>query len=188
MTSASGPDRRTDIGTGVAVAAVTALAGVPVGALWALVAPTAQVTVVERGIVIAESAGQAFVAADGWFAVLSLLAGICCGVLVHRRFADQGVAAVVGLAIGGCGAALLAWRVGALIGREPDALERAAGLPAGSMLEVGLDLRAYGVLLVWSIAAVACYFLGVLFSARADADLRPTEPDSDAGARLPEEE
>jgi hypothetical protein len=160
--------RRSEVGTALVVTGLTILLGIPVGVIWSLVAPKAEVTVIERGIAITESSGQAFVAADGWFAVLSVLAGVSCGVFAHRRFSDHGVAAVIGLAIGGCGAALLAWRIGVLLGREPDALEHAAALPPGSTLEAALDLRALGVLLVWSIAAVACYFLGVLFGARDD--------------------
>jgi hypothetical protein len=64
------------------LAVIIAALGVPVGVLWWLVSPQPKVTVVAGGLTLSETEAQAFVAAEGWFAILTLAAGIICGLVV----------------------------------------------------------------------------------------------------------
>lgn len=150
------------------LAVVIAALGVPVGVLWWLVAPQAEVTVVEGGIRLTETAAQVFFAADGWFAIFTLVAGVGCGWVTVRRDRPAGHAAAVALVIGSVLAALVAWQVGEFLGSEPDPLDEVASAPVGATLPVGLGLRATGVLLLWAIGALGTFLAATLAAREPD--------------------
>jgi hypothetical protein len=156
--------RRGDSQTRAVLGVVVGMAvlGVPVGVLWWLIAPRADVTVVDGGITLSETASQTFVAADGWFAALTLVAGMVCGGFAAIRRRPDGALAAIALAAGGILAALLAWRVGVFLGRSPDALAQSASAAVGTKLRVALKLRATGVLLIWAIGALGTFFAAAL--------------------------
>jgi hypothetical protein len=144
--------------TGAAVAllgtAASALIGLLTGFLWAAVAPRALLIVQSRGaayLVNVES--SAYIAADGWFCLLTAIGGVICGVagyfLAVRRY---GAIAVTGIVLGGVAASVLAMWAGQQQGR---AGFRSALLsrPAGSMLHEPLLLGGRGALAFWPLLA-----------------------------------
>lgn len=152
----------------IAVAIIMAVVGVPVGVLWWLVAPRVEATVVEGGITLSQTAAQTFVAADGWFAILTLVAGIACGGALAVRGRPDGPAAAIALVVGGLLAALVAWRVGVFLGRAPDPLagSESATAAVGTTVTLALELRATGVILAWAIGALGTFFAATLVASR----------------------
>jgi hypothetical protein len=85
------------------------LLGAPLGLLWAAVAPPVDVVVGEGGSTrLADPLRDAFIAVDGTFLVLALLAGLLSGVLGWRLGRRFGPGVVVGLVVGGLLAAEVA--------------------------------------------------------------------------------
>jgi hypothetical protein len=168
------------------LAVIVAALGVPVGVLWWLVSPQTEVTVVAGGVTLSETAAQAFIAADGWFAILTLAAGIICGEVVAIRGGTgsaggagrvDGPVAAIGLVAGGALAALIAWRTGVFLGRVPDPIAASASAAVGTTLPVSLKLRATGVLLAWAIGALGV-FLTATIASRETIASRREPPDS----------
>lgn len=167
--------------TGVVLVLVGGLlgAGVPVGVLWWLVAPTVVCTTVEGSCPYESFEGGRFFIAEGLFAVLAAASGVLAALLVRRWTREIGWPVVVALAVGGALASLAAWRVGVWLGPDdPTGLTTATGVLA----EQPLRLHADGLLLVWSIASVLVALLTLLADADADADVGADV----AGSRAPE--
>lgn len=136
---------------------VTAAVGLPAGLVWWLVAPRAALIVTAGGGVFPhQPENKAYIAADGWFAVVALVAGVLTGALVWARWRRGGVEAVAGLTAGGLLGALVAFAVGKLLG-SVDVAARAAEAGVGAVIQAPLDVRAYGVLCLWPIAAVTVF-------------------------------
>jgi hypothetical protein len=192
------------------LAVIIAALGAPVGVLWWLVSPQTEVTVVAGGVTLSETEAQAFVAADGWFAILTLAAGIICGLVVaflggaggsdgtsgahgpdgtgrpDGTSRPDGPVAAIGLAAGGALAALIAWRTGVFLGRVPDPIAASASAAVGTILPVSLKLRATGVLLAWAIGALGA-FLTAMLASREPPDSRPPADWGDFRAGEPHE-
>jgi hypothetical protein len=151
------------------------------GLAWWIVAPTPQAIVRDGGVLLADPETSAFIAADGWFAILGALAGLLAAVLVMLGSRKRGVAALVGLTVGGVLASLLAWRVGHLLG-PGELLPRARSADEGSTLEGPLDLRASGVLFAWPMAAVAA-FLSLTAGVEPPPHLTGADRRDDSGLR-----
>ena len=127
--------------------------GVPLGLLWAALAPDTPVLKVAEGAVYAEPQPEQPIAADGWFSLLGLgfgvLAALALWFLLRRVRGPVGLFAAV---LGAFGAALVAWQVGrrtGLAGYErllENAPVRAglreAGRPAGRRDRVGVRRAA----------------------------------------------
>ncbi|WP_373321693.1 DUF2567 domain-containing protein [Micromonospora okii] len=127
-----------------ATAALTVL-GLPLGLLWAAVAPDTPVVMTARGAVYAEPQPEQPIAADGWFSLLGLgfgvLAALALWVLLRRWRGPGGLFAG---AVGGLGAALVAWQVGRRIGLST--YQRLlAEAPDGQAFTKPADLRAGGL-------------------------------------------
>jgi hypothetical protein len=149
---------RREVGVGAALAVAVAAPGALVGALWVWTAPRAQAVVGDGGVFLTEPEGQAAIATDGRFAVLGAVVGLLCGLLGFVLVRQRGVATALGLAAGGLAGSVLAWRLGAWLG--PEAVSVAAkGAAAGTRLDLPLELRATGVLLVWPLVAVASFLV-----------------------------
>ncbi len=154
---------------------VSALAGLPVGLLWYAVAPLARIIKRADGLYRAGGEGnEAAIAADGWFAFLTLLAGVLIALAVYLRTRPGRVVPLLALAAGGLLGAAVAWRVGVLLGPGPIE-ETARGLAVGTRFDAPLDVSALGVLLAWPMGAVITYF-----AVSAGADAGELAPDDDA--------
>jgi hypothetical protein len=161
-----GPRRRRRPGSGlplgvpavvVAVAAVlvgTALLGVAAGFAWAAAAPRALAVVAGRGSADAVNPEtNAFIAAAGWFTLLTAVGGIVSGllgyVLTVRRHGPFAMAAVV---VGGLPAALIAMWIGQQSGTAGFNHALQVGRP-GVLVQVPLSLGGIGALAFWSLFA-----------------------------------
>ena len=145
--------------TGAAAAAVAALLGPLAGLLWAWTAPAVRYVIVQGEPLLADPEGQGPIGIDVRFAVISLVAGLLCGAAAYAAGGrGNDVALLLGLAAGGCVAALLAWRTGHLVGLGDfhDAVRHARD---GTAVTGVADLRARGVLVFWPVSAVAAYGL-----------------------------
>jgi hypothetical protein len=132
-------------------------AGALTGVLWRLVAPLPHVTVQAGQLIAAESEGESAVAADGWFGLCCLVAGVLSAVLVFAIVRSARLEAVVAVTIGALVASLVAWRVGLALSPDP-VTTQAKQAANGAVLEGPLRLSAKGVLFAWPLAAVAVYF------------------------------
>lgn len=141
----------------LAVAGGSALLGLPVGVGWTLLAPRPVYQVTPAGPALDDLTSGAFVAADGWFAVLGLAAGALSAAVAAWRHRHRPGIALAGLLLGAVLGSVLAWRTGTTLA-PPDVQERAAGVAVGERLAGGVQLRAPGVLLSWPLAAVAVVF------------------------------
>ena len=145
-----------------AAALVTVLSsavGVLLGLVWWLVTPLARLEKRADGVFGVGRQAETAVAADGWFAVCGLVAGVVVA-LVAAFLVRERLAALVGLAAGGVLGSVVAWRVGALLGPGP-LQETAEILKVGQRFDGPLTISALGVLLAWSMAAVAAFFAAV---------------------------
>lgn len=137
-----------------AVIAGTAALGVAAGFLWAAVAPHAAIVVIGRGAAdIVNPETSAYIAADGWFALISVAGGIISGLagylLAVRR---HGPAAMGGVLAGALAGALVARWIGQQPGRSAINHSLALG-HAGTMLHQPLVLGGIGPLAFWPLAA-----------------------------------
>ncbi len=145
---------RANVRTAAGVVAVLLAVGLVAGVVWWWVAPQPFYRVEADGLYFLGDQPQEYVAADGWFAVITGLIGVCAGVVVWLRCRATGQGAVVGLFAGGLAGAALAAAVGMLLGSaDPFAA------PVGSISQGPLELRAWGVLLIEAGAALSVWLL-----------------------------
>lgn len=136
-----------------AVAAASALLGVAAGLAWTALAPHALLVATGGGGAdVVDPETSAFIAADGWFALLCVAGGVTCG-LLGWRFAVRrhGVIALLGLLGGGVAAALLARWAGQRSGQAAFARSLAASKP-GALLRSPVTLGAHGAIAFWPLA------------------------------------
>jgi hypothetical protein len=151
---ASLPVRWSLIGLGLLAFAV---AGAVTGLVWELVAPLPRLQLVGDRVLTPQVEQETAVAADGWFAVVTAVAGIVVAVTVFLRVRSTRVSALAVLTVGGLLAAVVAWRVGVALG--PDSVPREAARTAdGDFFNGPLRLSAVGVLLTWPLTSVITYF------------------------------
>ncbi|MGC4895913.1 DUF2567 domain-containing protein [Micromonospora sp. DT31] len=127
------------------VAALLTLLGVPLGLLWAWLAPETPVRQTANGAVYTTPQPEQPIAADGWFSLLTFAFGVLAAValwVLLRRW--RGPTVLLGGALGALGAAVVAWQVGRRIGLSTfqRLLETA---PPGAAFTKPVDLRAGGV-------------------------------------------
>jgi Protein of unknown function (DUF2567) len=154
------------------------VAGVVVGALWSAVAPRMEFRVVEGGSAVAlRPESEEFIAADGWFALFTLAAGVLAAVAVWLVRSVRGPLTLVALTLGGLLGAIITWRVGALLAPGPS---DAALNEVDRIVSVALQLRAKAALVIEPIAAAVVYLLFVGFAERNDLS-RPTDRTGSGG-------
>jgi len=141
--------------------ALVAVAGAVMGLIWSSTAPKLSIRSLAAG---SEATFKSQVGADARFLLLSVLAGIVCAAVV-LAFGQRGPGAVLGLAIGGVLAALVANRVGVVAQHDAtmSALKSLGISHSARVLDlVGFRVRAQGVLLAWAIAALVVHGLATL--------------------------
>ncbi|MFE9690013.1 DUF2567 domain-containing protein [Micromonospora sp. NPDC005806] len=133
------------VGTTLVVALLLSVLGAPLGLLWAAVAPATPVQKTPEGAIYATTQPEQPIAADGWFSLLGLsfgvLAAIALWFVLRRR---RGPLDLFAGALGGLGAAVLAWRLGRRIGLGTYH-RLLATAPDGTFFTKPADLRAGGV-------------------------------------------
>ena len=137
-----------------AVVLGTVLLGVAAGFIWAAVAPRAVIVVLGRGSAdVVNPETSAFIAADGWFALLTVTGGVISGLagylIAVRR---HGAIAMAGVLAGAVAAALIARWIGQMPGQAELNHSLALGR-AGTELQEPLALGGIGVLAFWPLAA-----------------------------------
>ena len=168
--------------TGAALVVLGSLiaAGILVGAVWSLVAPTVPCTFVTGGCAYDPFEGGRFFVAEGLFSVLAATCGVLAALVARRWIHELGWPVVVALAVGGLLASVVAWRVGVWLGPDdpnagPNALGELAALP--------LRLRSTGLLPVWSIASLVV----ALWTTALSAGSAGVDPDGPRAAPDPDE-
>ena len=148
----------------------SALLGLIAGFAWQHIAPRAVFVMVSRGTAdVLNPETRAFIAADGWFCVVSLIGGGVSGLLGYllavRRFGPLPMLGVLG---GGLAAAYIAQWVGQQAGRSGfEAMLATARV--GTVLHAPLNLGAGGALAFWPLAAgvvAGCIVAGALVRER----------------------
>lgn len=179
----------------VVVAAVVAATGLFTGWLWATVSP--RLAVVKGGdgsFYYADAEPEQAVAADGWFLIIGIVAGIVFAVLAWallRRY--RGSLVLVALVVGALGAAWLAWWWGVRLGHAEFVAARAAA-QVGARVDAPLTLRITdldradpwrpvltGVVAVPALATAftyACLAGWSRFASLRGPDPMPTRPDT----------
>lgn len=161
----------------VAVAAVIAILGAPLGLLWHYVAPTVELVKTSSGWYPMAAEPEGFVADDGWFVVIGVGAGVVVAVgawLLLRRW--RGPAILAAVAVGSFACAALAGWVGHRIGlTEYQRLVRDAVV--GTKIQRLPGLRIGEGKLVQPLVAVAGYTLFAAF--HYAPSLRNDDPGSD---------
>ncbi len=145
-----------DVRSALLVSGASIVVGVLVGLVWRWVAPLSAYEKA-RGAGVPVGAAETAVAADGWFAVCSGLAGILVAVAVVLLVRVGRLGSLVGLVAGGLLGAVVAWRTGLLLS-PPTVTESLASVPAGQRFDGPLRISAIGVLLAWPTTAVITFF------------------------------
>ncbi|MEO3812895.1 hypothetical protein ABGB17_28165 [Sphaerisporangium sp. B11E5] len=142
---------------------VLAALGAAAGLLWSAVAPRTPYVITTSGPRLTDPMTQALIAADGWFALITGVAGLASGVaayLLARR--GRPIALLAGLAVGGLLAGRLTVTVGTSLGSAAVQAAAPGSAAVGSTVGV-LTVTAAGVLLCWPLIGVAVF--GILESA-----------------------
>ncbi|MGE5831053.1 MAG: hypothetical protein ACM30G_22215 [Micromonosporaceae bacterium] len=172
--------------TPLAVAAGIAASGFGLGWLWSTLAPRIALIKVDGGFVYADTEPEQPIAADGWFLLLGLAAGLLFGILAWTLRRHRGPVMLVALTVGCLGAAWIAWWFGHQLDlAELNRLRLAAPIGARVQAPLGLRItgldpheawlpRLTGVAAAPALAAVFCYTSLAGFSNYAS--LRGPEP------------
>ena len=159
------------------------------GLIWAAVAPRPLLQEVARGeaqYVNVET--TAFIVADAWFALVTVVGGLITGILGYRILVRRaGAAATAGLVLGAVGAAFLALWVGDNIGLGTYN-HLLATSAIGAFFHASLALGAKSTLAFWPLCTSGVILLGESGARRAAAKprhRRQEEPDA-SGMWTPE--
>jgi len=170
------PTRR-EVVTGLGFVAILAAAGLGMAVAWVTLAPRLSFTVVSPGQGVSTAPeGEQYFAADGWFTLLTLAAGVLAAVLVWRVRSVRGPTVLVALAVGGLAGALVTWRFGIVL--APASAEQALRQVGGTVHQA-LRLRALSALVAEPVAAVVTYLLCVGFASRTDLGRQDAPPEPD---------
>jgi hypothetical protein len=175
------PEIRADLRTSALLVVGLALAGVPVGLLWWLLAPRADFRVTEEGPVpIGDPSGELLIADDGVLVLLLAATGLIAGAAAWWLRRRRGVATVVALALGALATGVVAWQLGELLAPGPT---RAQIEDVGARLTTALALGGIAVLAVGPFAAVLAYLVPVVATRGDDLGRVPARA---AGGQLPD--
>ncbi|MEU7042438.1 hypothetical protein AB0A77_15420 [Streptomyces varsoviensis] len=159
------------------VAVAVAVAGVLLGLLWLWLAPRMPLVSDERAVYLKDPEGEQAIGMDGTFVLLALGFGVLSSAVVFWLRRRGGIALVIGLAIGGLLASVIAWRLGIWFGPDTDIVAAARSAGKGVVFDAPLKLSAKGALLAWPFAAMVVHLvLTALFGPR-DPEPEPQWPD-----------
>ncbi|MDI3422413.1 hypothetical protein [Streptomyces luteolus] len=162
-----GPGLRRELIQAALVAVVLTVSGALLGLLWGQLAPRVPLVADEKAVFLKEIEGEQAIGADGTFILLALGFGLVSGIVVFLLRRRGGIPLVVGLALGGLLASVVAWRLGLLLGPGDDVVARAKEVGPGVAFDAPLELNSLGSLLAWPIAALAVHLgLTALFGPR----------------------
>ncbi|MDQ8701536.1 hypothetical protein RCO28_03390 [Streptomyces sp. LHD-70] len=162
-----GPGLQRELIQAALVAVVLTVSGALLGLLWGQLAPRVPLVADEKAVFLKEIEGEQAIGADGTFILLALGFGLVSGIVVFLLRRRGGVPLVVGLALGGLLASVVAWRLGLLLGPGDDVVARAKEVGPGVAFDAPLELNSLGSLLAWPIAALAVHLgLTALFGPR----------------------
>lgn len=154
---------RSSVRTSAAVVLILGLVGAVAGVFWWWIAPQPGYRIETDGLYFLSAQPQQYIAADGWFAVMTVVIGLVAGAVVWVRCARAPLAGLVGLAVGALvGAAAMA-TVGMLLGRS-DPYSGAVG----TLSQGPLEIRAWSVLLLEAGVAVAVWLILDVLVERTD--------------------
>lgn len=158
-----------EVRAGLVIVVVLAVAGALLGVLWQWWSPPGPLGYVVAPGAVQPDETEAFIAADGRFAVIAAAVGLVAAVVVWRRKQSRGPVAAAALAVGGLLGALLMAMVGhALAGGQ------AGGKPDTVLHHLPLTVHIRGLLLLEAAVAVLVYSLFASFA--ADDDLGRPDP------------
>jgi hypothetical protein len=140
----------------LAIAAAGGVLGIIGGLAWSAVAPRAVFVVASRGVAyVVNPETHAFIAADGWYAIIAVAGGALIGLAGYllgvRRF---GPLPAAGALVGATAAAFLAWWTGHHLGLASFRHLLGTSKP-GALLHQPIELGARGALAFWPLAAGA---------------------------------
>jgi hypothetical protein len=169
----------------------SALLGLLAGLIWGEVAPRALLQEVSPGTAqFVNVETSAFIAADGWFCLISAVAGLITGLLGYRFLlatrtgarAAEGVraAAAAGLILGGIAGAFVMLWLGEQIGLSGYD-QHLASSPAGTLFPASLALGAKSALAFWPLVT-AVIILVSEWGARRSAYPSPADSAADSAA------
>jgi hypothetical protein len=148
-------DLRRVLRVAVELGVVALLLGVVGGLVWSALAPEVELRVVDDGAFLDEVQGARVIGRDGWFAVVGAAGGVLLGLAGWWRHRDDPVPLVVGLAVAGVLGSAVVWRVGTWAGPDPLPEQLPAGGGDGATVIEPLAIGAPGVLVAWSVVALA---------------------------------
>ncbi|MEV6129832.1 ABC transporter permease [Streptomyces violaceusniger] len=155
--SEPGPELRAELVQASLVAIAVAVSGVLLGLLWLWLAPKVPLVSDGTAVYLKNSEGEDAIGADGVFTLLALAFGAVSALIVFLLFRHGGIALVIGLAIGGVLASVIAWRLGLWLGPTSDVVAHAKEVGKGVTFDGPLKLGAKGALLAWSVAAMVIH-------------------------------
>ncbi len=164
-----------DVRAGAVIVAVLAGLGAVLGVVWQWWSPPGPLGYVVAPGAIQPDETEAFVAADGRFAVIVGVVGLVAGFLVWRRRSLRGPVAVLGLAVGGLLGAGLTALVGHLLAGGSE-----HGKPNTLLPRLPLTVHMRGLLLVEAALAVLVYVVFASFAAADDLGRPDPERPQDA--------
>lgn len=150
---------------GITIAAL-AVAGLPAGLLWWLLAPRADFRITSDGPTpIGNPSAELLVADDVIFTLVVVGLGLLAGLVLWFRRGSRGVAAVVALGSGTLAAGTLAWQLGQALGPGPSSAELRH---VGARVTTGLHLASLPALAIGPAVALLAYFVAAALDGRDD--------------------
>ncbi|MCU1657445.1 MAG: hypothetical protein JWO57_2101 [Pseudonocardiales bacterium] len=159
-----------DLRAGAFIVAALAGLGALLGVLWQWWSPPGPLGYVIAPHAVQPNESEAWIAADGRFAVIGIATGLLAAVIVWLLRPTRGPVALAALAVGGLAGSALTELVGHLL-----AGGRGNGPTNTYIRELPLSLHMHGLLLAEAGVAVLVYGLCVAF-ARQDDLGRPEQP------------
>jgi hypothetical protein len=143
--------------------------GTVLGVLWQWWSPPGPLGYVVAAHAIQPDETEAFIAADGRFAVICATVGLIAGIAAWSHKSTRGPVTALALAVGGLLGAFLTALVGHLVAGGTD-----DGTPRTILRELPLSVHMRGLLMLEAGVAVLVYSLFVSFAAADDLG-RPDE-------------
>ena len=169
-----------DLGAAGVTALVSVILSVPVGALWAALAPSVQGTLSQGGVYYTAPEGKSFIGQDATLGIICAVVGLALGTLAFFVFRNKGtVGAALGLAGGGIAGGYLATKAGRQFGPgHGEAIQKMiVGMADNTVFALPMQLRAVGMLWFWPLAAIFMYYILTLIFGPIEPELnQPQQP------------